>query len=435
MMYSPFYDGVGNPLPLSKVYFRHLGQLKEIEEGYKLEYKSTFDSSVKKKIPAIISSFANSEGGWLIIGIDNDTHEPVCIPKNRTGYDQIISQLTKRVSPVPYYNTKFIRNPKNFNEGVLIVEVYEGQFTPYVSDGTVYVRNGSSKEPVPSQRSTIDYLYQKARDFQDQLKDFCKRTIYFPHDGTGGTKNTSALPICNIYFKNIGKSLQSTILSFDDWDKLTEQVTTAQGDSLFTNAHHTFDSMIFRHRPIDPSTASVTPTMEIFRDLSTKIHIPLGFVSIDERENALEELKRFGIVNGDQINICDGIAAVGCVCGALLNIAAVYEAYHLSISDLAICFELENTSNTALYFKEDSFFDDAKKNGLCVSSRSPVKSKPIFLRDFNNIDYGALVSSLVYDFFLAEFGFLTPETEERIKKAIIEKYPFVAKENYTNNGI
>ena len=91
-MYSPFLDRKGNQLNLSQLRFSHLSQLKDIDEGYKIEYKSTFDDSVKKKIPAIITSFANSEGGWLIIGIDDDSHDIKCIPKKRSDYNQTISQ-------------------------------------------------------------------------------------------------------------------------------------------------------------------------------------------------------------------------------------------------------------------------------------------------------------------------------------------------------
>lgn len=57
IVYSPFEDKNGNPLELSKIRFSHLGQLRTVDEGYKVEYKSTFDKSVKDKIPAIITSF------------------------------------------------------------------------------------------------------------------------------------------------------------------------------------------------------------------------------------------------------------------------------------------------------------------------------------------------------------------------------------------
>ena len=38
-------------------------------EGLRVEYKRAFDASVRDKIAKVISSFANSQGGVLVIGI------------------------------------------------------------------------------------------------------------------------------------------------------------------------------------------------------------------------------------------------------------------------------------------------------------------------------------------------------------------------------
>src|SRR5260370_21862458 len=53
-------------------------------EDIRVEYKSTFDNSVKAKLPRVLSSFANSYGGILIIGID----APAGVP--RRPYDGIV---------------------------------------------------------------------------------------------------------------------------------------------------------------------------------------------------------------------------------------------------------------------------------------------------------------------------------------------------------
>src|SRR5216683_3428294 len=38
-------------------------------EGLRVEYKSTFDASVRTQLPKIVSSFANSQGGVLVVGV------------------------------------------------------------------------------------------------------------------------------------------------------------------------------------------------------------------------------------------------------------------------------------------------------------------------------------------------------------------------------
>lgn len=424
MKYSPFVDKKGNPLELAKIRYSHLAQLKEIDEGYKIEYKCSFEKSVKEKIPAIITSFANSEGGWLIIGIADDTHDITGIPKRRSDYNQTISQLLKeKTSPIPTFDSKFLRNPQNKNEGVLVVEIYEGTFPPYVANGTIYIRNGSSKEPVKSERATIDYLYQKARLFQEEISKFCKRDIYFPNNTFSHGIGRITYPICNVYFKNIRQSPEYRLESGDDFEGLKNEVINNKYADLFENAQHTSNSLVFRHRTLDPSIPLLTPTMEIFSDFSVKLHIPLGFSSDKERETAINNLKDSGLICSEDIKICDGVDSFNCVSGFLHLIAALYDQYNIPIYDMAVCVEMENSDNIVLYFGGNIFLEQAKANGLCYCSRIESKSKVIFLKDSNVTNYQAVASSLAYDFFLAEFGFDPNYAEKMILQAGKLKYP------------
>ncbi len=422
-MYSPFFDKKGNPLELSKIRFSHLEQLKAVDEGYKVEYKGAFDKSVKDKIPAIITSFANSEGGWLIIGIEDNSHDVTCIPKIRSDYSQTISQLLKeKTSPIPSFDSRFLRNPKNKDEGVLIVEVYEGNFSPYVANGTVYIRNGSSKEPIKSERATIDFLYQKAQLFQKEVAEFFRRNIYFPENEIRFGNGKVTYPICNIYFKNIHLSSKKRLKTYDDYDELRSQVTTAFNGAVFSNVQYSFNSLIFRHRAIDPSLPSITPTMEVFFDFSAKIHIPLGFADETEQQAAVSKLKQMGLITGDQVKICGGVDAFSSVFGALLNLVTIYEHYKIPISNFAVCFEMENANNTVLFFEGQKYFEEIKKIGLHFCSRIHSKSRTIFLKKYDSLDYHSLASSLAYDFFVAEFGFSPSKSPEMIAQAVNKRY-------------
>ena len=76
-MYSPFRNEQGQPKSLDEVAYADLAQLKDLEEGFALEFKRTWNENVRAKIPKIIASFANSHGGWLVIGIADD-NKTVC---------------------------------------------------------------------------------------------------------------------------------------------------------------------------------------------------------------------------------------------------------------------------------------------------------------------------------------------------------------------
>lgn len=422
-MYSPFLDRKGNQLNLSQLRFSHLSQLKDIDEGYKIEYKSAFDDSVKKKIPAIITSFANSEGGWLIIGIDDDSHDIKCISKKRSDYSQTISQLLKeRTSPIPTFDSRFLVNPQNKNEGVLIVLVHEGHFPPYISNGTVYIRNGSSKEPIKTERATLDYLYQKSVKYEKSLDDFCKRTIYFPGNSYQTGVEKILYPICNIYFKNIGFHVQKPNNYQDFFNNLKAQICETS-NGIFSSAQSTFESIIIRHRPLDPSVLSTTPTIEIFRDLSAKIHIPLIFSSNKERESAINVLREQGLACGKNIMVCGGVDSFNCVFGAIKTITSLYKHYNMPVNDVAICFEMENSNNNILFFDGSLFLERAKTEGLSYCSRMSSRSKIIFLKDYPGVNFDSVSKQLAYDFFLAEFGFSVAGSRQMVLQALENKYP------------
>lgn len=176
MEYSPFIDKKGNKIKLSKIRFSDIVRIEEtgIEEGYKVEFKSVWDDNFKKKhLCQTITSFANAEGGWLIVGIEDGTGKYIGIDKQRTDFSQIISQKLVEVTPIPKFDCRFIHETNNKKRGVLVIQVYEGINPPYVCNGTVYTRNGSSKLPIKSDRSSIDELINKRNKYNDLMKRFC----------------------------------------------------------------------------------------------------------------------------------------------------------------------------------------------------------------------------------------------------------------------
>ena len=74
-MYSPFFDSKGRPLTIEKIKFSHIEQLIECDEGHHVEYKLLLEDGGKAQLAKEIASFSNSEGGWLIVGIDDKTKE------------------------------------------------------------------------------------------------------------------------------------------------------------------------------------------------------------------------------------------------------------------------------------------------------------------------------------------------------------------------
>ena len=160
-MYSPFRNEQGQPKSLDEVAYADLAQLKDLEEGFALEFKRTWNENVRAKIPKIIASFANSHGGWLVIGIADDNKTVCPVPKQSADFSQIFGELCRHhVSPTPRFDTRFIADPANPKQGAVVVQVHEGDFPPYVADGIVEIREGSTSGPALG--SALVELYRKA---------------------------------------------------------------------------------------------------------------------------------------------------------------------------------------------------------------------------------------------------------------------------------
>ena len=122
-------------------------------EGYRIEYKSSFDDNVRRKIPQIVSSFANSHGGVLIIGVRTNGNRAI-LPiagierPDREEITLTIQNLCRdNIYPAIFPIIKEITAEQN--NIVIIVFVEESIDSPHAIENKrkVYIRTGDSAEP------------------------------------------------------------------------------------------------------------------------------------------------------------------------------------------------------------------------------------------------------------------------------------------------
>ena len=257
-MYSPFIDEKGNALTISKLKYSHLVQLRDCDEGHHLEYKKLLEDGGKAQLAKEIASFANCEGGWLIVGIDDKTRE--IIPIDRCDYSQKVGKIACRISPMPEFETRFIALPEDKTKGVLVIYVYEGRNAPYICSGSVYVRSGSSKEPIKAaERGNIEYLYSRSRIYTEEVEKFCTLDYYFAHNRV--LQKTSNIPVASIYLKNMSMKKDRRLNIYKNRDKLIEFVRSSF--SIFEHITYSMDSIIFMHKNILPGSKAGTFIFEI----------------------------------------------------------------------------------------------------------------------------------------------------------------------------
>ncbi len=151
---------------------------KHLEEGYQLEFKREVSSTVKRKIPNIIASFANEKGGWLIFGIDEDDHSINLL--ERKEYELFINNMLKDVtnpflvSLRVFYHLKITPGKVFLLFGFPKVRTLRTCLT-----GKIYRRIGSGTSPVTEidDRYHLDRLYQKSEDQTQRIEEFCTKEL------------------------------------------------------------------------------------------------------------------------------------------------------------------------------------------------------------------------------------------------------------------
>lgn len=426
--YSPFHNDKNEFLSINDVTYAELNQLNLLDEGYQLEFKLNLNDDVKKKIPTIMTSFANSSGGWIVIGVHDKSKSIIPIKRERNDFGQIISQLLKGcVTPIPQYEVRFLECPDDKERGVLLIYVYEGNYTPYISNGTIYIRNGSSKEPVQrADRATIELLLEKSNQHRKNIEDFFKREIVFPYSNlVYKTRNYS---LCNIYLKNLSDI--NVFKSYKDKENIKDCIIQDE-KSIFHSAQFDLYSILFKHKAITPFDYGITMLYELYSDMSTKIHVPLTTMEEFDNKYAKDKICECIVARKDEdarYRIIDGVVALDCIWVSTQKHIELLKQYNISISDLVLQMECEDIGNTILYFDCPSYLEYIKRNGLCFSQKQIEKTKIMYLKDYDGLQYEQLAQAIAFDLFAYMFGFHPDKIFEIHREAQNIRYPDMFKE-------
>ena len=279
-MFSPFRTEQGAPKALDEVAWADLAQLADMDEGYVLEFKQVFSSPVRKKVPKIIASFSNSAGGWLVIGIADKDRSVCPVPRLAADYGQIIGELARRhVTPTPRFDVRFLPDPGNPAQGVVLAQVFEGDFPPYVADGVVEVREGSTSGPAAG--TALVELYGKATRRRAEVRAFCRRTVYYARPD---------LPLFNLYFFRMGRRVSDNP-SRDQVNAHADAMRAAfRRQGLPCRVQHAHDSLIFSV-PAQDDPRVPHSAIELFGDESLKLSVPVVLLGGEGYRTALERLQ------------------------------------------------------------------------------------------------------------------------------------------------
>jgi hypothetical protein len=138
-----------------------LGRMLELDESLFVEHKRDIGEQTQYQVAKAVSSFANTLGGWLLIGV----HEGKPVGGELAWasgdapplVDMIRDRLRGEVDPLPAFEAKTMRVP-GMNGPIGVVRVYESSDTPHIviRSGSVFVREvaGDTDAAAPLQPGT-----------------------------------------------------------------------------------------------------------------------------------------------------------------------------------------------------------------------------------------------------------------------------------------
>lgn len=384
-MFSPIKDEQGHPKGIADITYADLDQLRELDEGYALEFKRNFSPTVQKKLPKIIASFANSAGGWLVIGIADDDHTLCPVPRLPADYSQIIGELCRRhVTPAPRLDARFVADPNDPDRGVVVIQVLEGDFPPYIADGVVDVREGSTSGPAAS--AALVELYGKATRRRLEVTDFCRRTVFYAAPDT---------PLFNLYMFRMGRRVTEAP-SRDEVNRHARAMEQAFGrQGLACRTHHAHDSLIFsvptRDDPRIPHSA-----IELFGDESMKLSVPAVLVGDRDHDRAVDML---GLRPASEDTGADDparglrIMSAADTLARVTRMAAILDRYvrerELSWRQYAVAYELENLAGVVLWSEEPIYLAYARERGPLFCATTDCLSRVRYLDDGSHDSFRA----------------------------------------------
>lgn len=411
--YSPFVDITGQPLKIKDVCYRHLKQLvqKGIKQGNRVQYQKVWNKTFRnEQLGSVICSFANTNGGWLIVGCDGAqiTH----IDKQRSDFNLTITELLREhVTPMPLFECRFLASSDPL-VGVLIIYIREGLDQPYVCDSTTYTRNASTALPIPSLRTGVDGLSQKK-----ELMRFCNERTF---------ENNQKTAMCSVSLYNISKQKYMTNLESDQIKKC--MMATAG----FSRCATTMNSMVFfRDNDYSPESCS----LEIYKDYSVKIYQPLQLVSRVKRPKIRKRIRQADKkIDIRQFVLLDGIENFTSLHKTLKLLFGILRKSGIQLDSYIVVFQFKNIRNSILFFEcdDNTYYQCVCEKGLCFAIKNSDEGAPLRLAEYIGEKDGHTAYTLLADGFVSAFGisdldfaeiyikakdFLTPEIPVLCSKA------------------
>ena len=144
------------------------------QESFQLDYKTEWGDSGLKTVTA----FANTMGGLLFVGVEEQDLRPTTIPGVVSSSEQktrIASSIAANISPTPSFDIGECSLPSEPRKRICLVRVRPSPALYLLGRGEnpIYIRNGS--ESRPANAAQVRYLIERTRDPERALRESASR--------------------------------------------------------------------------------------------------------------------------------------------------------------------------------------------------------------------------------------------------------------------
>lgn len=370
--YYPFQKDLENIDP------EDLLLLKEVSEGWYIDYK--IQGLKITDFAKHISAFANQYGGWLILGVKENSNgsrtasEFVGIQKSdleKVSRD-IREASSSHINPEVLYEEKVIDGPVDEigladGKSILIIGIPMSQNTPHIhSSGRIYRRLADQSKPKEeTDRYILDDLWKRGNDKKSKIAKFLTSPPALP-------SNQSETPWAHIYFKpSQGQLGPAKRLAFA---KFSNIVRNADKNVLGVHApmqviNSTADGFVARQiEGNNPSLATLT--FRWWHDGVARFDIPLnffdfdGFVETHHKNKYVKDYCSLAYEAGySEIKIVDYsmfVQAVASLANCYLHMLKATE----DTRDIYSCFTLRNVFHTSPFVDSEKFIERAREYSI-----------------------------------------------------------------------
>ena len=235
-----------------------------VAETTDCDFKSAVERDKPKSWLKSVSAFANTYGGTLIFGVENESHQTLGLKNPQADADFISEKIKERIDPLPAFE---VETAEDSGKHLLLVRVHADTHTPhyYNTDGRreAFVRVGS--QSVPASSEILNELILKGTNRTWDVLD------------SGIPKDRASFTVLKAtYAQRTGKDLLDTDLA--SFGLVGDSSTLTNAGALFADEALVRHSRVFCTRWTGLHKESPTDDAEISGSLLTLLREGEAFV-------------------------------------------------------------------------------------------------------------------------------------------------------------